>query len=158
MLCMPRAVAGMDDLNKCANRVAAVVASCDVNAVVRVQDELRRLSKGLESGSYDRGLCDGLLQVLRAAAFSRHRSALAGESAALERGSLPARMLLEVAAGVRGANADLADRLGTDAWQVSRAGRRLRELGLATRSRSGRLNEWRLTPAGEGLAIRLRCK
>ena len=55
-------------------------------------------------------------------------------------GSLPARMLLEIADGVQGANADLSDRLDTDQSQVSRAGRRLRQLGLATRVRAGRLN------------------
>jgi Mn-dependent DtxR family transcriptional regulator len=57
-------------------------------------------------------------------------------------------MLLEIAGGVRGGNADLADRLDTDQWQVSRAGRRLRELGLATRERAGRLTGWTLTKVG----------
>ncbi len=49
---------------------------------------------------------------------------LAAQSTPVEPGSLAARMLLEIARGVRGANADLADRLDTDQWQVSRAGRR----------------------------------
>lgn len=54
-----------------------------------------------------------------------------------------------------GANADLADRLDTDQWQVSRAGRRLRALGPATRLGSGRLNIWQLTGAGQRLAATL---
>jgi DNA-binding MarR family transcriptional regulator len=55
-----------------------------------------------------------------------------------------------------GGNADLADRLDTDQSQVSRAGRKLRELGLATRVRTGRLNGWTITTAGEREASRLR--
>ncbi len=74
----------------------------------------------------------------------------------LEPGSLAARLLLEIVAGVRGGNADLAERLGTDHWQVSRAGRRLRDLGLATRSREGRVNGWTLTQEGSRQARRLR--
>ena len=109
------------------------------------------------SGSYDRGLYEGLLAVLNAAEATADRGVgLAQQSAPLEPGSVAARMLLEIAGGVRGANAVLADRLDTDQWQVSRAGRRLRELGLATRLRSGRLNGWQLTTAGQRLAGTLR--
>ncbi len=70
---------------------------------------------------------EGLLWVVNAArdAIGGGRG-LAQQSAPLEPGSIAARMLLEIARGVRGANADLADRLDTDQWQVSRAGRRLR--------------------------------
>lgn len=53
-------------------------------------------------------------------------------------------------------NADLAVLLGTDDWQVSRAGRRLRELGLVTRARLGRVNVWDLTDAGRQVVERLR--
>ncbi len=57
-------------------------------------------------------------------------------------------MLGEIARGARVGNADLAEVLATDAWQLSRAGRRLRDAGLATRIRSGRINVWDLTADG----------
>ena len=99
---------------------------------------------------YERGVYEGLLGIVDAVVDAVEGDwGLALQSAAVEPGSLAARMLQEIAGGVAGANADLADRLDTDQWQVSRAGRRLRELGLATRVRAGRLNGWTLTSAGQ---------
>jgi hypothetical protein len=139
-----------------ARRVAAAVRSSNVAALRGVRSELARAAKKA-AGTYERGVYDGLLEVLVSAqAVGDAESGLGPQSAPLEPGSLAARMLLEVAGGVRGANADLADRLDTDQWQVSRAGRRLRELGLATRARTGRLNGWALTKAGEREAAFLR--
>lgn len=98
--------------------------------------------------SYERGQLDGVLAVLASVAEVSHVVGLAPQTATIEPGSLPERLLREIDSGVCGANADLAERLGTDQWQLSRAGRRLRDLGLAERTRTGRLNLWRLTSAG----------
>lgn len=139
-------------------RVAAAATSSDTAALRKVRAEVARRAKRA-NGTYERGLYDGLLAVIDSA-----RGALGGgvglapQSAPLEPGSLAARMLIEIAEGVQGANADLAERLDTDQWQVSRAGRRLRDLGLATRSRAGRLNAWVLTSAGRRAADRLRSR
>jgi len=131
-------------------------------ATAAARAELRRLDRDLTSdaesrqvGSYERGVVDGLLAVVRAIARNGTLGGLAVQVARFEPGSLAARLLLEIAAGVHGANADLAERLGTDQWQISRAGRRLRDLGLAERSRSGRINEWVLTVAGKQEAASL---
>lgn len=115
----------------------------------RLAIELTRLALVAEPGSYERGQLDGVLAVLGAVSGRSTDVGLAPQTATIEPGSLPERLLLEIDSGVHGANADLAERLGTDQWQVSRAGRRLRELGLAVRTRTGRLNSWILTEAGE---------
>lgn len=139
----------------CARRVAVAVTSADGAQLRQLRTELARLHKDAAAGQ-ERGICEGLLSVIDAAKDLVGGRGLAPQSAPLEPGSLAARLLLEIDGGVRGANADLADRLDTDQWQVSRAGRRLRDLGLATRARSGRLNGWSLTKAGEREASRLR--
>jgi hypothetical protein len=134
-------------------RVVAGVRSGESASLRRMRAELKR---AIGSKRYERGVRDALIAVIDAAlGVPEGRHDLAPQSALLEPGSLPERMLLEIARGVRGANTDLADRLDTDQWQVSRAGRRLRELGLATRVRTGRLNRWQLTTAGEAEASRL---
>jgi hypothetical protein len=139
-----------------ARRVAAAVTTSDLGALRRLRSELARATKHA-AGARERGAYDGLLAVLDSVRDLRSgRGGLGPQSAPLEPGSLAARMLLEIAGGVRGANADLAGRLDTDQWQVSRAGRRLRELGLATRVRAGRLNGWTLTKSGEREAAVLR--
>jgi len=138
-----------------ARRVVMAVASADGAQLRRLRTELAQLHKDAAAGQ-ERGICEGLLSVVDAAKDLVGGRGLAPQSAPLEPGSLAARLLLEIDGGVRGANADLADRLDTDQWQVSRAGRRLRDLGLATRVRSGRLNGWSLTKAGEREASRFR--
>jgi hypothetical protein len=106
-----------------ARRVAAAARTPDVAALRRLRSELARASKHAV-GAYERGAFDGLLGVLDSVRdVVGGGSGLAPQSLPLEPGSLAARMLLEIAGGVRGANADLADRLDTDQWQVSRAGR-----------------------------------
>lgn len=120
----------------------------------RLQIELSRLAAAAELGSYERGQLDGVLAVLGAASGRSTTVGLSPQTATIEPGSLPERLLLEIDRGVRGANADLAETLGTDQWQVSRAGRRLRDLGLAERTRAGRLNSWRLTSAGNQEVLR----
>jgi hypothetical protein len=137
-----------------ADRVVAGVRSGEPASLRRVRAELKRATG---SKRYERGVRDALIAVIDAGlAAPEGRQDLAPQSALLEPGCLPERMLREIARGVRGANTDLADRLDTDQWQVSRAGRRLRELGLATRVRTGRLNVWELTRSGEEEASRLR--
>ena len=139
-----------------ARRVADAAGTGDRATLRRLRAELARSSKGT-SDARERGVYDGLLGVVDAASdLLVDGGGLAAQTTPIEPGSLAARLLLEIAAGVRGANSDLADRLDTDQWQVSRAGRRLRDLGLATRVRSGRLNGWSLTDAGQHEAARLR--
>jgi len=101
---------------------------------------------------------DALRQACDAAGSSLGGQGLARQGGHLEAGSLPARMLGEVARGARVGNADLAELLGTDVWQLSRAGRRLRDAGLATRVRSGRINVWALTADGREEIDRLRAQ
>jgi len=87
-------------------------------------------------------------QACDAAGSSLARTGLARQGGFLEAEPLPARMLGEIARGARVGNADLAELLGTDAWQLSRAGRRLRDAGLLPGSDSGRIDVWDLTADG----------
>lgn len=103
-----------------------------------------------------RPVIEALRQACDAAGSSLGHHGLARQGSHLEAGSLPARMLGEIARGARVGNADLAELLDTDAWQLSRAGRRLRDAGLATRTRSGRINVWDLTDDGREEVNRLR--
>lgn len=105
-----------------------------------------------------RRVIEALRQVCDAAGSSLGGQGLARQGGHLEAGSLPARMLGEIARGARVGNADLGELLGTDVWQLSRAGRRLRDAGLATRTRSGRINVWALTAAGREEVDRLRAQ
>jgi DNA-binding transcriptional ArsR family regulator len=115
--------------------------------------ELREVIDDVPERSYAHGAAAALLAVLEQAQDTQGavRSDLPFES-----GSVPARLLLEIEAGVRGANTDLAERLGTDKTQLSRAGRRLRQLRLAECEREGRINRWKITPEGAALVSRLR--
>lgn len=122
----------------------------------RIEVALRRIARTVEPASYDRGRLDGVLAVVAAVRLRGEPVGRAVQTAPIEPGSLPERMLLEISKGLRGANADLAQRLGSDQWQVSRAGRRLRDLGLVQRTRAGRFNVWALTSAGELEVRRLR--
>lgn len=138
-------------------RVGSAARSCSRAELRKLEIDLKRAARTIDQATYERGVVDGLLKVVEAAAgVAAPSGGLAPQSAEFEPGSLPARMLLEIAAGVRGANADLADRLDTDQYQISRAGRRLRDLGLAERARAGRLNGWSLTGRGERQAVLLR--
>jgi DNA-binding transcriptional ArsR family regulator len=119
----------------------------------RLASQLRHVTDGVPQGSYANGAADALLAVLEHTLDTR--GALPSDLP-FERGSLAARLLLEIAAGIHGANTDLAERLGTDKTQLSRAGRRLRQLHLAEYRRDGRLNRWTVTPAGTAVASRLR--
>ena len=127
----------------------------DRRGLASLEVDLGRLRESMEPGSYGQGTVDGLLAAIRAVAGSQAPSGLGPQTALFEPGSIPEQLLVEIARGVRGANADLAETLETDQWQISRAGRRLRELGLAERTRTGRINQWTLTRAGEGEARRL---
>lgn len=139
------------DLEGAAAEVARAVMRARWDAqslVVELQDAAGNAREG-----YERGAVDALLAVLECA---RGREPYEPSDVPLERGSLAARLLLEIRAGVQGANVDLAERLGTDKTQLSRAGRRLRQLGLADRVRDGRINRWSLTQEGAELSDRLR--
>ncbi len=148
---------GSEDVAARVTRVVAAVRSESRSELRKLEVDLKSVARAVGQGTYERGLVDGFLRVVQAAAVDAGpRRGLAPQSAAFEAGSLPARMLLEIAAGVRGANADLADRLDTDQYQISRAGRRLRDLGLVERARAGRLNGWSITSRGEREVARLR--
>ncbi len=136
---------------------AAAASDLPTSAARQLLRDLTRASRAAGC-DYERGALDGLAAVVEQLAAFETAGGLAPQAAALEPGSLPARLLLEIAAGVRGANADLADRLDTGASQLSRAGRRLREAGLATRHREGRLNGWSITERGRNEARRLRSR
>lgn len=122
----------------------------------RLKVDLTRVATTIAPGSYELGQLDGVLAVVTAVSQATTGVGLAMQTALIEPGSLPERLLLQIDSGVQGANADLAERLGTDQWQVSRAGRRLRDLGLAERTRTGRLNSWTLTSAGQREVVRRR--
>lgn len=119
----------------------------------KLASELREVIDNLPEQSYAHGAAAAFLAALEQAQDTTGalRSDLPFES-----GALPARLLLEIEAGVRGANTDLAERLGTDKTQLSRAGRRLRQLQLVEREREGRINRWKITPEGAALVSRLR--
>lgn len=110
-------------------------------SIARVRD-----SAGLANDGVERAAWNGLERV--AAACADRLGGLARQSRRLEPESLAARVLARIADGDVYSNEDLVEMLGSDPWQVSRAGRRLRDLGLATRERQGRVNVWSVTPAG----------
>lgn len=141
------------DLAALCRRVVGTVRSAG-RGQASVRGEIRALVEESAPDSYDRGVAEALLLVLTHGLGTDEEEPQRGPP--FEPGSLPSRLLLEVAAGVHGANADLAERLGTDDSQVSRAGRRLRQLGLAVRTREGRLNRWSITPDGQALVDSMR--
>lgn len=144
-----------DSLIAEAGRLLCVVSEPDgLSELRRVETQLTGCALVAAPDSYGRGQLDGALAVLASVSKVSPVVGLAPQTATIEPGSLPERLLLEIDSGVCGANADLAERLGTDQWQLSRAGRRLRDLGLAERTRTGRLNLWRLTSAGDQEARR----
>ncbi len=58
-------------------------------------------------------------------------------------------MLQAVASTPTARNRDLAEQLGTDETQISRAGRQLTDLGLLVRFKRGRENRWVVSPRGQ---------
>lgn len=134
--------------------VAAALRTRSSVGLAKVERQLIALAAS-EAGEWKQAL-SGLADVCRAAREMDELRGLAPPERALEPGSLPARLLAEIERGARVGNADLAELLGTDPWQVSRAGRRIRELGLVTRARTGRVNVWDLTEAGQQEVDRLR--
>lgn len=69
--------------------------------------------------------------------------------AAVAQGTQAHDFLSALAGSPRLASAELRRRLDIDETQVSRAGRRLLELGLVTRRKAGRHVFWQLTPRGQ---------
>jgi predicted transcriptional regulator len=47
-------------------------------------------------------------------------------------------------------NEELIHAAGTGKWQVSRVGRRLSDVGLVRKRRTGTRNRWQITPRGTG--------
>lgn len=140
------------DLRDAAARVAHAARTAG-RGTRQLASELREVIDDVPEQSYEHGAAVALLAVLE---HVQDTVATSESDLQFEPGSLPARLLLEIEAGVRGANTDLAERLGTDKTQLSRAGRRLRQLRLAECEREGRINRWDITPAGAALVSRLR--
>ena len=141
-------------VEKASHAVAAALRARSSKGLARIE---RHLASLVESEDAEwTGALTALADVCRATRELNEFRGLAPPAADMEPESLPARLLAEIGRGARVGNADLAVLLGTDDWQLSRAGRRLRELGLVTRSRLGRVNVWDLTDAGSEVVERLR--
>ena len=141
-------------VEKASHAVAAALRARSSRCLARIESQLASLAES-EPAEWT-GALTALADVCRATRELDEFRGLAAPAADLEPESLPARLLAEIGRGARVGNADLAVLLGTDDWQLSRAGRRLRELGLVTRARLGRVNVWDLTDAGRQVAERLR--
>ncbi len=120
-----------------------------------LEHRLTALAADLTDDADGRSAVSALAEVCQAALSQLRQRGLADQGGQLEAESLAARMLGEIGRGARVGNADLAQLLETDPWQLSRAGRRLRDAGLATRTRSGRINVWDLTSEGRAELNRL---
>ncbi len=151
--------AASDERDLLAGELMALASALKAGSLAELSSLERRLAAIAVSRTVEpewRPVIEALRQACDAAGSSLGRHGLARQGGHLEVGSLAAHMLAEIARGARVGNADLAELLGTDAWQLSRAGRRLRDAGLATRARSGRINVWDLTSAGREEVDRLR--
>lgn len=133
--------------------IATALRTRSSTGLARIEGQLRDRAES-EPAEWARALM-ALADVCRATRELDEFRGLAVPAADLEPDSLPTRLLFEIARGARVGNGDLAVLLDTDDWQVSRAGRRLRELGLVTRARLGRVNVWDLTEAGRQAVERL---
>ncbi len=133
----------------------ALVARSSVE-LSALEHRLTGIAAELADDAEGRSAISALAEVCRAARAQRRQRGLADQGGQLEAESIAARMLGEIGRGARVGNTDLAQLLETDPWQLSRAGRRLREAGLATRTRSGRINIWDLTSDGRAELNRLR--
>lgn|GEM_PF-4489206 len=134
--------------------IAGALRERSSRGLAAVEGRLLHLAEA-EADSWSRALI-ALADACRATRELDELRGLGAPSQGLVPESLPARLLAEIDRGARVGNADLAELLETDQWQLSRAGRRLRELGLVTRSRIGRVNCWDLTEAGRREVDRLR--
>lgn len=88
---------------------------------------------------------EAVLELVRG---TLRRLAADDATAAVSPGSVAHRILLELRDSAGLANRALAEALGVDETQISRAGRRLEALALAQKRRMGRVNWWELTPRG----------
>jgi len=134
--------------------IAEALRNRSVVGLARIEARLVDVA-GSQPEPWSRALAS-LADVCRATRELDEFRGLAAPTQGLEPESLPVRLLIEIYRGARVGNADLAELLDTDVWQLSRAGRRLRDLGLVTRGRLGRVNLWDLTDAGRTEAERLR--
>lgn len=141
-------------IEKASHVMATALRARSSRGLARIEHQLAALADS-EPPEWARALT-ALADVCRATRELDEFRGLAAPALDLEPESLPARLLAEIGRGARVGNADLAALLDTDDWQLSRAGRRLRELGLVTRARLGRVNVWDLTDAGRQAVKRLR--
>lgn len=133
-------------IEQASQAIASALRARSSIGLARIENQLLDLAAS-EPVELARALT-ALADVCRATRELDEFRGLAAPAPDLEPESLPARLLAEIDRGARVGNADLAELLGTDQWQVSRAGRRLRDLGFVTRARLGRVNVWELTDAG----------
>lgn len=140
-----------DWLRKAAERAAAAVRRGDPALLADLAAELSTAAGELGAGLDDQVL--GALAVVEAA----NRAALVPDGATLpEPGSVASRMLQALVATPLARNRDLAEQLGTDETQISRAGRHLSDMGLIVRFKRGRENRWVVSPRGQAALMQLR--
>jgi DNA-binding MarR family transcriptional regulator len=125
----------------------------DTSLLETMREGLRRRLGAWMSGAERRpddpvSSLSGVLRVIEASAQRLSASQL---PAALGPGTYAHQVLQAIAQDPGVSNTELRERLGLDETEVSRTGRRLREAGVATRRRFGRVNSWTLSPAGERL-------
>ncbi len=141
-------------IERASHAVADALRTRSATGLARVEAQLREVATS--EPELWRSALTSLADVCRATREIDEFRGLAAPTAGLEPESLPVRLLVEIHRGARVGNDELAELLGTDVWQVSRAGRRLRDLGFVTRARLGRVNVWDLTEAGREEVDRLR--
>jgi hypothetical protein len=143
---------GAGDFNALAMMVSEAASDADEESLAVAHEGLQRLyglQAWLEEPSTEqveaRGRVLGLVELLQ---WALRRVAPKALLSRLEPNGY-ARRFLEAAAEQPGiSNTELAERLATDATEVSRVGRRLVENGLATKRKLGRRNHWEITPRG----------
>lgn len=95
----------------------------------------------------DRGELRGIHNV---ASMALERMVPMGALAEIAPGTRPHEMLAYIVENAGCSNDDLVHHTGADKTQISRAGRRLHDLGLVRKRRTGTRNTWQATPRGVG--------
>lgn len=106
--------------------------------------QLRVQGDGSADVVFEGGRVRGVLDLVR----WHLRRSVSAAAPTIPRAGLVARMLQVVSQHPGSRNQEIAERLGVDQTQVSRAGRHLRGPGLATVRKAGRENAWFVTPRG----------
>jgi DNA-binding transcriptional ArsR family regulator len=128
------------------------ILSTDETALLAGQDGLQRVhaaqlhvAEPTPANFEQRGR---VLTALEFVTWTLRRLTPAALTAQLERGGYTRRFLEAIERDPGLSNNELAELLDVDETEISRVGRRLRDAGLADKHRTGRRNEWRITPRG----------